>query len=210
MPEEKKTKFCSNCGAEIDIKAKICPKCGVEQPIIPEKVSNWWYLPPIFLGIIGGLVAWVVNKDVNPKKAKKLLIIGIVIPIVWIIAYFGIMAVVLVSTDRAREAARDTSRMADMRMIVTAQEMYYGENDAYYTSVSYPSRIGFYMVKTPTDPKTKGPYGWVDNTRDSQKFCAYADLKKGGFYIASHKGNGEITKEPFTLSDCEKIPGYGF
>ena len=26
---EKETKFCSNCGAEIDINAEICPKCGV-------------------------------------------------------------------------------------------------------------------------------------------------------------------------------------
>ena len=28
----KETKFCVNCGAEIDAKAEICPKCGVRQP----------------------------------------------------------------------------------------------------------------------------------------------------------------------------------
>ena len=26
---EKRTKFCVNCGAEIDARAEICPKCGV-------------------------------------------------------------------------------------------------------------------------------------------------------------------------------------
>ncbi len=26
---ERKTKFCANCGAEIDYRAEICPKCGV-------------------------------------------------------------------------------------------------------------------------------------------------------------------------------------
>ena len=26
------TKYCSNCGGKIDIKAEICPKCGVRQP----------------------------------------------------------------------------------------------------------------------------------------------------------------------------------
>jgi len=31
MPGEKATKFCTNCGSEIDIKAEICPKCGVRQ-----------------------------------------------------------------------------------------------------------------------------------------------------------------------------------
>jgi RNA polymerase subunit RPABC4/transcription elongation factor Spt4 len=48
MLEEKKTKFCFNCGTKLDIKAKICSICGVEQPVIPGKVSNWWYLVPIF------------------------------------------------------------------------------------------------------------------------------------------------------------------
>jgi len=207
VPKEKNTKYCSNCGAEIDIKAKICPKCGVEQPLIPGKVSNWWYLPPIFLGIIGGLVAWIVNKDVDPKKAKKLLIIGIVLAIVHIIAYFGIR-VVLVSMGEAREVARDAVRKANMRMINVVQEIYYGENDAYYTSVSYPSRIGFHMAETPADPLTKDPYGWVDNTRNNQKFCVYADLEKDGFYVAAHGGNGEVATKPYTLSDCEKFPGF--
>jgi len=27
----KSTKFCTNCGTEIDTKAEICPKCGVKQ-----------------------------------------------------------------------------------------------------------------------------------------------------------------------------------
>ena len=78
MPEEKRNKFCSNCGAGIDIKAKICPKCGVEQPLILEKVSNWWYVCPIFLGILGGLLAWAFNKDRDSKKARHFIIVGIV------------------------------------------------------------------------------------------------------------------------------------
>lgn len=27
------TKFCTNCGEKIDIKAEICPKCGVRQAV---------------------------------------------------------------------------------------------------------------------------------------------------------------------------------
>jgi len=85
MSEEYKTKSCSNCRVEIDIKAKICPKCGVEQPIIPEKVSNWWYVFAIFLGIIGGLIAWAVNKNRNPKKAIRFLIVGLVLPLLQVL-----------------------------------------------------------------------------------------------------------------------------
>jgi TM2 domain-containing membrane protein YozV len=39
MPDEKATKFCENCGAEIDRRAEICPKCGVRiQP--PAEIRN--------------------------------------------------------------------------------------------------------------------------------------------------------------------------
>lgn len=37
------TKFCHNCGAEIDDKAEICVKCGVRQPAlqsIPTQVND--------------------------------------------------------------------------------------------------------------------------------------------------------------------------
>ena len=94
MPEEKKTKYCSNCGAKIDAKAKICPKCGVEQAPIVEKVSNGWYILPLLLGIIGGLIAWVVNKDLNPKKARGFMIFGIVWTIIGI-AFWWIVLLLL-------------------------------------------------------------------------------------------------------------------
>ncbi|BDC35803.1 MAG: zinc-ribbon domain-containing protein [Candidatus Methanoliparum thermophilum] len=36
MVEERRNKFCSNCGAEIDKNAEICPKCGVRVKIITD------------------------------------------------------------------------------------------------------------------------------------------------------------------------------
>jgi TM2 domain-containing membrane protein YozV/RNA polymerase subunit RPABC4/transcription elongation factor Spt4 len=32
QPKTVQTKYCANCGSEIDKKAEICPKCGVRQP----------------------------------------------------------------------------------------------------------------------------------------------------------------------------------
>ncbi len=34
------TKFCVNCGAEIDAKAEVCPKCGVRQPNLIKNSGN--------------------------------------------------------------------------------------------------------------------------------------------------------------------------
>jgi TM2 domain-containing membrane protein YozV len=50
-PPQKNTKFCINCGEEIDTRAEICPKCGVRvapppasvqppQPVITERKNE--------------------------------------------------------------------------------------------------------------------------------------------------------------------------
>ncbi|MHC3129583.1 MAG: zinc-ribbon domain-containing protein [Candidatus Bathyarchaeota archaeon] len=89
---ERRPRFCSNCGAEIDIRAKICPKCGVEQAPLVEEVSDAWYLLPFFFTIIGGLIAWFVNKDRDPKKARNFIIFGFI----WAIAV-GIIYILFVA-----------------------------------------------------------------------------------------------------------------
>src|SRR4029453_2404314 len=44
-----------------------------------RRVSGAWWLLPIFMGWVGGLIAWLVNKDVDPKRARAMLITGIAI-----------------------------------------------------------------------------------------------------------------------------------
>ncbi len=44
-------------------------------------VSGAWWLLPIFLGWLGGLVAWLVLKDVDAGKARAMLITGIAISV---------------------------------------------------------------------------------------------------------------------------------
>ncbi|EGG42679.1 Hypothetical protein Nlim_0392 [Candidatus Nitrosarchaeum limnium SFB1] len=47
--------------------------------------SNAWYLLPVFVGLIGGVIAyWVLRRD-DPSKAKKCLYLGIILAIVGII-----------------------------------------------------------------------------------------------------------------------------
>jgi hypothetical protein len=50
--------------------------------------SSLWYLLPIFIGIIGGVIAWFVIKDDDPKKAKNCLYLGLVLLAINII--FGV------------------------------------------------------------------------------------------------------------------------
>ena len=44
-----------------------------------------WYLLPIFVGLIGGIITyWILRHD-DPKKAKNCLYIGIVLAIIGIV-----------------------------------------------------------------------------------------------------------------------------
>ena len=46
----------------------------------PErKRSNWWYLLPIFLGIIGGIIAYFAIRKDDREKAKKCLYLGLIL-----------------------------------------------------------------------------------------------------------------------------------
>ena len=52
----------------------------------PERQrSNWWYLVPIFLGIIGGVVAYFALRNDDRQKAKKCIYLGLILLAVGII-----------------------------------------------------------------------------------------------------------------------------
>lgn len=127
-----------------------------------------------------------------------------------VIAIIGILSsIVLVSMGGARRSARDATRKADMRQLVTAQEMYYGQYDEYYASATYPASISTYMPTTPKDPTNSGDYvyGSLTNVGSTQYFCYYANLEQTAdascsYYAASHGGNFCKTAAPTSLTDC--------
>jgi uncharacterized membrane protein YeaQ/YmgE (transglycosylase-associated protein family) len=47
--------------------------------------SNWWFLLPIFIGLIGGIIAYFVLRHDDPQKAKNCLYLGIILAVVGIV-----------------------------------------------------------------------------------------------------------------------------
>lgn len=73
--------YCTKCGIEIPGESSFCPSCGQKQAkeyMTSKRRSRWWFLLPIFFSVIGGLIAYFVLKEDDPKLAKNCLILGLV------------------------------------------------------------------------------------------------------------------------------------
>ena len=58
-----------------------------------EKIrSRWWYLVPIFFGLIGGIIAYFAIRRDDPEKAKKCLYLGLILTAINIIANFALFS----------------------------------------------------------------------------------------------------------------------
>ena len=57
----------------------------------PKIRSKWWYLLPIFLGLIGGVIAWFALKSNDRRLAKTCLLLGIVLVLVEALGLVGMV-----------------------------------------------------------------------------------------------------------------------
>ncbi len=53
-----------------------------------RQVSAAWWLLPILMGWLGGLIAWLVNRDADPDKARAMLVTGIVVSLIAFLLVF--------------------------------------------------------------------------------------------------------------------------
>jgi hypothetical protein len=53
-------------------------------------VSGAWWLLPIFMGWLGGLIAWLVNRGLDPGRARSMLITGIAVSAVIFVLYVAV------------------------------------------------------------------------------------------------------------------------
>lgn len=113
--------FCTKCGKELSSPdADVCLNCGklVKESTQKRKDDKIWYLLPILIGIVGGIIAYLILKEDNPQFAKKCLMIGIILTIVSIVLWFVISALWI--------------------------SMIYGNYDSIEQSSSYGTENGYY------------------------------------------------------------------
>lgn len=95
-------KYCTKCGTELVDEAVVCPSCGTSQETAPkpQDASSFGFA---FLGFcipLVGLILWLVWKDSTPLKAKsagKGALVGVIVSVVFYIAYAVLMGIMLAS-----------------------------------------------------------------------------------------------------------------
>lgn len=103
-----------------------------------------------------------------------------------VIAIIGLLSsVVLSSLNGARKKGRDARRMADLKQLQVAMEIYYGQQTvpAYPASVAAAVAIGAISTE-PKDPGTNASYSYAVKS-DSQFYCLGATLETTPLPVSS-------------------------
>lgn len=114
-----------------------------------------------------------------------------------VIAIIGILSsVVLASLNSARKKGRDARRVADIKQLQLALELYYDANGAYPTALSTANLVTpGYIAAIPTDPSTGAAY-------------SYAGLGSGATCSSYHIGATiETTGHTALSSDADATAG---
>jgi 4-hydroxybenzoate polyprenyltransferase len=53
-----------------------------------KRRSAWWFLLPILFNVIGGVIAYFVIKEDDPKRAKNCLLLGIILSAIGFALFF--------------------------------------------------------------------------------------------------------------------------
>lgn len=106
-----------------------------------------------------------------------------------VIAIIGILSsVVLASLNSARKKGRDARRIADVKQLQLALELYYDTNSSYPSTTSIAALVTpGYIAAIPADPQTGDPY-------------SYAGLGSGATCTSYHLGAALETSDHSSLN----------
>ena len=67
----------------------------------PRPRSAWWFLLPVMLGAMGGIIAYFVVRSADPRRARDCLLLGLALCAAWFV--LGLAGGVLLSVEDLTE-----------------------------------------------------------------------------------------------------------
>jgi len=117
-----------------------------------------------------------------------------------VIAIIGILAsIVLASLDSARKKGRDARRIADIKQLQLALELYYDQNNQFPTALSTSTLVASNFISTiPKDPQTGNNYSYaaLQGSASSPDTC-------GSYHLGATLENGNNSA---LLTDADAAP----
>lgn len=116
----------------------------------------------------------------------ELLIVVVILAVLVLLAWIGV--------PKYLSQARDAKRESDIAQLRVVLEDYYNDAKKYPPATVFtqsgidPAALRPYLLKIPTDPKTKKPYIYVV-TPNQNEYTLYADLENGKQKTASSNPN---------------------
>lgn len=167
----------------------------VNEAMLSIGKKGWWPLGLLVLIPFGFWITFFIVRaqlklygkwSIKGEGMSPIVIVGIIIGF---IAVIGILAgIVLVSMSSARARARDARRIADIREVVSAVEMFYGDNGFYPITSNWSElewMLSDYLFPLPIDPLNEYP-------------CVYSYNSHGGIHYKityCSESEGKIIKK---------------
>ena len=121
------------------------------------------------------------------------------IEILIVVAIIGMLSsVVLVGLGSFRSRGRDARRVADLREVQNALELYYAKNGNYpignnvNVSTLGLQSAGIGVTKVPTDPTNNGEYYYRYGTQNQQQYVLGAKLEESSAAVLNDDIDGTV------------------
>ena len=134
-----------------------------------------------------------------------------------VIAIIGILAsIVLASLDSARKKGRDARRIADVKQIQLALELYYDANNAFPPALTTANLVTpGYISVVPSDPQNSVvyayvPYGSTGSTGTCSSYHLGASLETAGHTALSTDADATTTPSGYAVCTASGSPSSDF